>query len=410
MKLAGKLLPCAAVVLCTTSFVQPSIHAGEKAPPPAAKQAATAANATGSSMLASLYAKEPGKNHFVSPYSIQTCLTMVRNGAGGQTRTELDKALNLTGTTDEDINAGARALREVFAGDNGVTLETANALWSHTKTPFKPAFADQQKDIFAAEVSSLDFSSPETLEKINGWCNEKTHGKIPKILEEIRPDLLMVLANAIYFKGTWEDQFDPKLTKKEDFAAAGGTTVQADFMKRSDSVQGLDREDLMAVSLPYKGGKTSMLLMLPAKGADMGKFVAGLTPDFIAKVRSELRRKDDNSSVSFPKFKVECNYSLVPSLEAAGAKLAFTPSADFGLMGDVKPLFVGFVIHKTFVEVNEEGTEAAAVTAAGMCGGAPPRPQKPFHFKADRPFAYAIIHNDTGAVMFQGIMNDPTAK
>ncbi|MCC6464622.1 MAG: serpin family protein [Planctomycetes bacterium] len=361
-------------------------------------------------MLAHLYGKEPGANHFISPYSIQTCLTMVRNGAAADTKAELDKALNLTGNTDEDVQAGARALREVFAGDNGVTLETANALWSHKTTPFKAAFVDQQKDIFGAEVSSLDFSSPETLEKINGWCNEKTHGKIPKILEEIRPDLLMVLANAIYFKGTWEDEFDKKLTKKEDFTTPDGKVVQADFMRRSDSVQGLERDDLMAISLPYKGGKTSMLLMLPAKGADMAKFVAGMTPEFVATVRSELRHKNDNASISFPKFKVERTYDLIPAFQEAGVKQAFTPSANFSLMGDVKPLFIGFIIHKTFVEVNEEGTEAAAVTATGMCGGAAPRPQKPFVFKADRPFAYAIIHNDTGAVMFQGILNDPTAK
>ncbi|MCC6464621.1 MAG: serpin family protein [Planctomycetes bacterium] len=406
MKTTTKLLPLA-LAICGLAVMQPAIQAEKEPAPSPASKAAKAGNATGTTLLASLFAKAPTKNHFVSPYSLHACLTLLRNGATGDTRAELDKALSLSGMPEEEVQASARALREAFAADNGVTLETANALWTDDRAAFLPDYVKQQQDVFGAEVATLDFEDPATLQKINKWADEKTHGKITKLFDELSDSSVMVLANAIYFKGTWQDEFDKKQTFGSDFTTAAGASVITQFMRRDGTMKGAKRSDLMAVSLPYTGGKTSMLVMLPAKGTDMGTFVKGMTPEFFSKLRGELRDQDEDAFLMLPRFKVECTYDLIPALQAAGINSAFTGKATFDAMSSHKPLFVGNAVHRTFVEVNEEGTAAAAVTAMDMSDG---KAECSFEFMADRPFAYAIIHEETGAVMFLGVMNDPTAK
>ncbi|MCC6464451.1 MAG: serpin family protein [Planctomycetes bacterium] len=405
MRFASRMLPFAAATLCGIALLNPLALAKDKAEPSALDRGAQATNATGATVLGHLFKQKPTENHFISPFSIQSCLTIVRNGAAGETRTELDKALNLQGLPGSDMDMGLdiATLHQTLAGTQGVTLESANGMWSRKRAPFNTEFASRQKEAFGAEVGTLPESEQAALAKMNGWANEKTHGKIPSMLSSLSDDVALIVANAVYFKGEWGNQFDKAQTRKQTFTLADKTTREVDFMSRTGEVRGVARKDVTAISLPYKGNEVSMLLMLPAEGADMSAFVEGMTPEFLAKLRGELRFQDEDSLVTFPKFKMECTYDLVPTLRAAGVQSVFGETADLTRMTEHR-VYVSFVVHKTFVEVNEEGTEAAAVTAAG----AEDCKKTPFVFQANRPFAFAIIHHATGTVLFEGVLNSPS--
>ena len=351
---------------------------------------------------------EQDKNIFISPLSISIALAMTLNGASGETEHAMTNTLHLQGLDSESINAGYAGLRHALqVADPKVTLAIANALWARQNVPFKQDFLQRNTQFFGAEVSTLDFTDPNTLPTINQWVNTNTNGKITKILDEINPDTVLFLINAIYFKGTWQTEFDPSRTRDGTFYFATGAEKQIPMMTRTGDYPYYENYEakFQAISLPYGDGRMSMYIFLPYRESDLNTFLEGLNTENWERWVSQFREQE--VFLSMPKFKLEYEKTLNNPLQSLGMGIAFAPgAADFSRMADLealgKNLYIGEVLHKAVVEVNEEGTEAAAVTSVGIrATSAPPA------FMANRPFFFAIHDNETKTVLFMGTVVDP---
>ena len=351
---------------------------------------------------------EEDKNIFISPLSISIALAMTLNGAAGETEQAMTNTLQLQGLDSESINVGYAALRGALqTSDPKVVLTIANSLWARQDVPFNQDFLQRNNEYFGAEISTLDFMDPNTLTTINQWVHTNTNGKIPKILDEINSDLVLFLINAIYFKGTWQTEFDPAHTRDGTFHLATGDEKQVPMMTRTGDYLSSDNYDEMfqAISIPYGDGRMSMYVFLPYRESDLNTFLDGLNTENWEDWISQFREQE--IFLSMPKFKLEYEKTLNNPLQALGMEIAFAPGrADFSRMADLealgKNLYIGEVLHKAVVEVNEEGTEAAAVTSVGIRATSLP-PQ----FIADRPFFFAIRDNETKTVLFMGTVVDP---
>ncbi len=351
---------------------------------------------------------EQDKNIFISPLSISIALAMTLNGASGETEQAMANTLHLQGLGSEAINPGYAGLRQALqVADPKVILTIANSLWARQDVPFKQDFLQRNTEYFGAEVSTLNFTDPNTLPTINQWINTNTNGKITKILDEINPDTVLFLINAIYFKGTWQTEFDPSRTRDGTFYLATGAEKQIPMMTRTGDYPYYENNDakFQAISLPYGDGRMSMYIFLPYPESDINTFLDGLNTENWESWVSQLR--DQELFLSMPKFKLEYEKTLNNPLQSLGMGIAFAPGlADFSQMADLEALgqnlYIGEVLHKAVVEVNEEGTEAAAVTSVGIrATSAPPA------FMANRPFFFAIRDNETKTVLFMGTVVDP---
>jgi len=345
----------------------------------------------------------PDSSIVISPFSVAMALTMTANGARGETETAMHAALELSGLTREQINDSYRGLLDLLAGlDPDVVLEIANSIWPRLGYPVEEAFLELNRETFDAETRELDFSDPAAVDIINGWISEKTHGLIPRMLTMTPPDVVMYLINAIYFKGTWTYLFDEEDTAPAPFFLAGGeqTTCQMMSMEGGEFETFYDFEQgLRGLDLPYGVGDFRMTLILPDRDRDLGEVISGLTPEqwhaWIARLSpSEI-------DVHIPKFKLAYDLLLNDVLTALGMGIAFTPAADFTGISPRDP-WISRVLHKAVIEVNEEGTEAAAVTVVEMIESATPG------FYADRPFLFAIRDRHSGAILFMGRVMNPT--
>ena len=362
----------------------------------------------GFNLFNDIHKTEQNKNIFISPLSISIALAMTLNGASGETEQAITNTLHLQGLDSESINTGYAGLRQALqVADPKVILAIANSLWARQDVPFKQDFLQRNTQFFGAEVSTLDFTDPNTLPTINQWVNTNTNGKITKILDEINSDMVLFLINAIYFKGTWQTAFDPSRTRDGTFHLATGDEKQIPMMTRTGDYAYHENYDakFQAISLPYGDGRMSMYIFLPYRESDINTFLEGLTPENWERWVSEFREQE--IFVSIPKFKLEYEKTLNNPLHSLGMGIAFAPGdADFSRMADLetlgKNLYIGEVIHKAVVEVNEEGTEAAAVTSVGVRATSLP-PQ----FIVDRPFFFAIRDNETKTVLFMGTVVDP---
>ena len=351
---------------------------------------------------------ERDKNIFISPLSISIALAMTLNGASGETEQAMANTLQLQGLGSEAINPGYAGLRQALqVADPKVILTIANSLWARQDVPFKQDFLQRNTEFFGAEVSTLDFTDPNTLPTINQWVNTNTNGKITKILDEINPDMVLFLINAIYFKGTWQTEFDPSRTRDGTFYLATGDEKQIPMMTRTGDYPYYENYEakFQVISLPYGDGRMSMYIFLPYRESDINTFLDGLNTENWERWMSQLREQE--IFLSMPKFKLEYEKTLNNPLVSLGMGIAFAPGlADFSQMADLealgKNLYIGEVLHKAVVEVNEEGTEAAAVTSVGIrATSAPPA------FMADRPFFFAIRDNETETILFMGTVVDP---
>ena len=351
---------------------------------------------------------EQNKNIFISPFSISIALAMTLNGASGETEQAMTNALQLQGLDSEAINAGYAGLRHnLQTSDPKVILTIANSLWARQDVPFKQDFLQRNTQFFGAEVSTLDFTDPNTLTTINQWVDTNTNGKISKILDEINPDAVLFLINAIYFKGSWQTEFDPSRTRDGTFHLATGGEKQVPMMTRTGDYPYYENyeDNFQAISLPYGDGRISMYIFLPYRESDLNTFLNSLNTENWENWISQFREQE--VFLSMPKFKLEYEKTLNNPLQSLGMGIAFAPGgADFSRMADLESLgrnlYIGEVLHKSIVEVNEEGTEAAAVTSVGVrVTSAPPA------FIADRPFFFAIRDNETKTVLFLGIVVDP---
>ena len=342
-----------------------------------------------------------GKDMLISPLSLSLALSMAANGAEGTTAEEMLSTLGFAGKEKADMNNYYRKMvTALLEADPKTTFEVANSIWADEKIGVKKSFTDVTKEFFASEVYPADFKTQATVNAINKWCSEKTHGKIPTIMSEPDPYLVMALINALYFKGEWSFEFNDK-TKKEDFSDLNGTKAKVDMMSAEEKLLYAEKDGYAMVRLPYGNGAFSMDVILPPKGKDFGDAVK----TFNAGTLSDLTYGLSNAIVNLklPKFTFEYSTSLVSTLQALGMKQAFTPTADFSAMAE-KSLMISTVLQKTFIDVNEKGTEAAAVTFIGMVAtsvGPAPEPRR-VDFFADRPFLFMIRENSTGAILFIG--------
>ena len=351
--------------------------------------------------------KEQGDtNIFISPLSVAMALGMTYNGADGSTKEAMQKTLEISGLTDEEINESYKNLTRLLTQlDPTVQFQIANSIWYRLgQTPLE-SFVNVCKTYFDALVRELDFSDPGAADTINAWAYDNTNGRIEDIVEKpIGAGIVMFLINAIYFKGAWTYQFDEDLTKDDWFFLPDGNKKPCRMMEQRALCKHLWTDDFQAVDLPYGNSDFSMSIFLPHPGRDINSFIEELDQEGFDHWIGSLSFPQDSFNVWIPKLKLECEYSLNSSLKALGMGIAFGGGADFSRMYSGGGVWIDSVKHKTFVEVNEEGTEAAAVTVVSMRESASPTWDG---FRADRPFVFVIRESQSGAILFIGKIVEP---
>lgn len=356
-------------------------------------------------LLGALAGDAPTTNVFFSPASVTLALGMALAGARGPTRDELAALLGL-GDAPLDRLAELGAALEHIAQDAGATLTSANALWTSRQFPPDPAYVQRCRELFGAHVESLDFSRPEAVAAINAWVRDRTAGKIPDLLASLDAAVMLVLTNAIFFKGTWQRQFDPARTQPGAFHAPAGPR-DVPMMALSAELPYAATPDYQAVSLPYgeHGGRLCMDVVVPRDRADVGRVAAGLGAAGWAALARRLAPRD--GTLELPRFRVEYAQELTPALARLGMRRATRPGqADFGGISELGPA-ISSVVHRAVLEVNEEGAEAAAATAVVMTVSAMLPVEPPFHLRADRPFLLAIRDRQSGIILFLGAIIAP---
>lgn len=381
------------------------------APSPDAQKLAAADCSFSFRLLKELNREQPAQNIFVSPYSASTALQMVCNGAGGRTKAEMAQVLGIANLPQDTINSGTLEIQKSLeAAGTNVTLNTANALWCRKGVTIKPAFISGNQQFFRATVESLDFDNPRTVDKINGWVSEKTHGKIDGILQgPIDPATELFLANAIYFKGKWEEPFDAKATTNRVFHLRGGAQEEVPMMEQSRHFDYRRGSGYQAVRLAYEDSPLAMYIFLPDENSGPEKLLSIMNGDNWQRI-TKPGFSDHDGTLRLPKFRIEYGVELIKPLKILGMKQAFDASAA-DLSGIAEDgLFISDARQKAFMEVNEEGTEAAATTfiAVGTLGYEPP-PPPPFHMIVDRPFLFLIEDQNSGTILFIGVIFDPGA-
>jgi serine protease inhibitor len=353
--------------------------------------------------------EDTDKNVFISPLSISIALSMTLNGAEGTTRDAMARTLQLGNMSLEEINQGYSTLIESLENaDSLVKLGVADSIWINDSfEPYvKQDFTQRVKEYFGSEVFSRDFGSPQTPDEINGWISNKTEGKIDKMVDEISPELVMFLINAIYFKGEWVTSFNESATKEADFFLSNGSTVEADMMSTKGNFSFYEWKDFKVARFPYGRDKIAMYVFLPNSDVTIDSFVESLNQDTIENYLDKLSMVK-GLEVEFPKFKLEYGVKrLNDVLEKLGMGIAFDKfNANFSGIAPAQ-LFIDYVDHKAVIEVNEKGTVAAAATVVGIALGlAPSEPT----FIVDRPFFFVIRDDRSGTILFMGKVVNPTA-
>lgn len=352
-------------------------------------------------------------NLFFSPFSISSALAITWEGARGTTAEEIRSVFHFP----EDQSVLRSGFPEVIASmnsrTNAYTLRTANALWAEKTYPFLPDYISTADRYYSAKTTNLDFihHPEESRVTINQWVEDQTLDRIKDLIPqgEINANTALVITNAIYFKGNWVKQFDPAQTREADFLTGDGSLVRVPMMQRTDDAaifRYTETDSFQVLEMPYESGngtELSMLIILP-----VGNDVEGITRSLDIRTLQEIRQSLAFKLVRVyvPKFTMETKYFLARTLSAMGMPTAFTPGADFSGMDGSRDLFITNVIHQAFVEVNEEGTEAAAATAVIMGKGVAMVDDVPV-FRADHPFIFFIQEKETGNILFMGRVSDP---
>lgn len=350
---------------------------------------------------------EAGENVFVSPLSISLALSMLYNGSATITKDELIEGLGYIGLTDEQVNISNRDLiNALINADPKVKMEIANSIWYKNTFQAKQSFLATNKEYLNAEVRSSNFDV-DTKNAINSWVSDATHDKITTIIEEIPRGAIMYLINAIYFKGIWKYTFDSKNNQMLDFNLLNGNKKQSEFMVQEGTFETMQNDLFTAVNLPYGDGNFSMMVFVPKVDKNYKDVLEALNQQNWATWNNSLTAVN-NFKVYFPKFKFSYKNNLNDELNALGMKSMFTQEADLTGINEVEEISVSEVLHKTFVEVNEEGTEAAAVTSIEIkltsVG------TEPAELKADKPFIFVIKEKETNSLLFMGVLNEPVIE
>jgi len=363
------------------------------------------------SVFRELVAEDMNRNIFISPLSISMALAMTYNGAEGTTKDAMAKTLNFGNMTLEEINREYSKLIESLENvDQAVKLLIGNSVWMEKEFEpvVKSSFLERVGTSYDGEMFTRDFGNPQTVSEINGWADENTEGKIKQIIQELSPELVMLLINAIYFKGEWIIRFDEALTQPQDFFLPGGNTVKVDMMSTSGNFSYYSGENCQVARLPYGRDKIAMYVFLPDEGFSLDSFIASLNQTAHDEYVSRLQPVAD-LIVKLPKFEVEYGAKRLNGvLKKLGMETAFDPyEANFSSIADTAPryLYISYVDHKAIVEVNEEGTEAAAVTVVGV--GTTSVGPTPLSFVVNRPFFFEIRDDRSGSVLFMGKILNP---
>ena len=346
-----------------------------------------------------LNTEEENKSLFISPISISTALTMTYQGAGSTTKEVMAKTLGYSGIDDATLNESySNLLRYLKNLDKKVELNIGNSLWIREGETIREEFISANKDYFDASVTPLDFSQKDAADQINKWISNATEKKIDKMIDSpISPDIVMYLINAIYFKGDWTKQFDTKNTFDTQFHKEDGSNAEVKMMSRNGKLEYGHGDGYKAVRLPYGSGKAAMYCILPEEGNSVHELINSLNLEKWTAIRESISEKED-VHLQLPRFKLEYGIkNLNDSLTALGMGEAFTDVADFS--GIREELSISRVLHKAVIEVNEEGSEAAAATVVEMKETAV---AVPLTFVADRPFVFIIADDDTDTILFAG--------
>jgi serpin B len=347
--------------------------------------------------------KAEEENYMVSPVSLSLALSMAYNGATNDTKTAFENTLKYDDASLEDINTVNQALIQNLASQSsGSILEIANSAWMREGFPIRQDFIQRLEDYYYATSDALNFADPNAVDIINGWVSDKTNGKIDGIIENIPPDAVLYLINALYFNAKWKYEFDSKDSKDDDFYLSGGDKKKTKFMNMTNSVDYFANDLFSSVILPYKKDKFNMVILLPQEGKDI--------EDIIDEMDQENWNNWLNNyhsykiHVSIPKFKFSYKKLLNQSLKTLGLGVAFSDDARFNNIAD-HSLKITEVVQKTYIDVNEKGTEAAAATSVGIgvtSAGPPPS------FIANKPFIFAITEKETKSICFIGKLGYPT--
>lgn len=382
-------------------------------PPPTNDQALVKDNTQFAIDLYQQAAKGEG-NLFFSPQSISTALALTCAGARGETAVEMAATMCFTLPQDWLHPAMKRQAATLQKSEAGIELHIANRLWGQQGKSFLPAFLDLAKQNYAGGFETVDFNSESAVKTINDWVAKQTRDKIRDLFKpsDLNPTPALVITNAIYFKGKWQEQFNAGATSNEDFHLTVKKKITVPMMHKKHDFSVFESLQLQVLELPYRGSEFSMLVVLPNAVDGLAAVEQTLSPATLDEWVKGMGVRE--VEVTLPKFNMSMRMALGDTLKAMGMPLAFSPDgADFSGMDGKKDLYIARVIHQAFVEVNEEGTEAAAATGVTMAPTAV-RADPPVVFKADHPFLFLIRHNPTGAVLFMGrVFNpgaDPAAK
>lgn len=394
---------------CRDLGTLPDTQQGQSRPLTSLEKALVASdNAFGFKLFQSVNRDEAGKSVFISPVSVSMALGMTLNGANGTTRDAMAHTLEFGGMSQDDINTSYKSLIAHLIGlDPKVKFQIANSIWYRPDLNVEQSFKEVNKLNFDAEINSIDFSDPSAPKTINGWVDRNTNGKIKEIVPDPIPrELVMYLINAIYFKGTWTYRFDTSQTRNDFFTLADGSRKPCRMMSQGGEFYYYADDQLQAIDMPYGDAGFSATILLPKAGTNIETFVGQLTQQqWNAWIGRLNKTKGD---IYLPKFKLEYKKKLNVMLIAMGMSIAFNPgAADFTNIDRRGGLFISEVMHKTFVQVDEEGTEAAAVTSVGISRTSI-GPSDNFIMRVDRPFIVVIRERHSGTILFIGKVVEPT--
>jgi serpin B len=410
--LRGPVLLAAVALGATACSGDPSGPGGRSSEPitelPRALSAAEqeildASNAFAFRLAGQLLPEGPGDNLFFSPLSVSMALGMTLNGADGATYEQMRDVLGFPNLEQDEINQAYRDLIALLVTlDPSVALEIGNSIWQRLGFPVRADFLARVREHFGAEVAEVDFGDPATLDRINTWVDEATGGTIAEMFQELPADVVMVLLNAIYFKGDWTVPFDEDDTRPADFRRPDGSVVTAELMNRDDTLAYVATDRFQAVDLPYGGQAFSMTVVLPVEGVSPAEIMAELDQGVWAQWLAGFGVT--RVALGLPKFELEWSEELNDALIELGMIDAFDGSvADFSRLTPGGGVWIDLVQQKAFVSVDEKGTEASAATAVVIVDSAPPQ------MRVDRPFLFVLRERLSGTILFVGIVNDPTA-
>jgi len=347
---------------------------------------------------------DKNKNIFISPLSVSIALGMTLNGASGSTRAAMEQTLRMNGMTTQEINETYKNMIDYLRlVDPMVQFNIANSIWYRQDFTVLPDFLKVNQDFFYASVNPLDFNDPASVNTINTWVSDNTHEKITQIIDNIDPATVMFLINAIYFKGSWQYKFDIKNTTSKVFHPSNGFDFETPMMSQKGKFNYFANDLLQAIELPYNNGRYNMYVFLPATNKNVEDIIAQLNEANWENWLSAMAPLDD-IQIQLPKFKFSYDKKLKEILTDMGMGIAFSDMANFTGINSSVGLSITEVKHKTFVEVNEEGTEAAAVTSVEI--GVTSVPEITY-FIADKPFIFAIVEKQTKSIVFIGKINEP---